>query len=58
MKWQRYWPWQRQQQRQVPAIEEVALEAVAREELAQEAAQDVHVGARMEATFHYVPTAE
>jgi hypothetical protein len=39
-------------------MEEVALEAVAQEELVQEAAQDVGVGARMEATSHYVPTAE
>jgi hypothetical protein len=39
-------------------MEEVALEAVAREELAQEAAQDIRVGAGMEATSHYVPTAE
>jgi hypothetical protein len=39
-------------------MEEVALEAVVREELAQEAAQDVRVGAGMEATSHYVPTAE
>ncbi len=39
-------------------MEEVALEAVAREELAQEAAQDVRVGAGMEATSHYVPTVE
>ncbi len=36
----------------------MALEAVALGELAQEAAQDIGVGARMEATSHYVPTAE
>jgi hypothetical protein len=35
MKWQRYWQWQRQQQRRVPALEELALEAVALEKLAQ-----------------------
>ncbi len=58
MKWQRYWPWQEQQQRQVPATEEVALEAVAQEELAQEVAQDIRMGTGMEATSHYVPTAE
>ncbi len=45
-------------QRRVPAIEEVALEAMTREELAQEGAQDVHVGTGIEAIFHYVPTAE
>jgi hypothetical protein len=39
-------------------MEEVALEVVALEELAQEAAQDVCMGAGMEATSHYVPTAE
>ncbi len=39
-------------------MEEVALEAVAWEELAQEVAQDVCVGTEMEATSHYVPTAE
>jgi hypothetical protein len=39
-------------------MEEVALEVVAREDLAQEAAQDVLVGAGMEATSHYVPTVE
>ncbi len=58
MKWQRYWPWQQQQQRRVPAMEKVALEAVAWEELAHEAAQDVCVGAGMETTSHYVPTVE
>jgi hypothetical protein len=36
----------------------VALEAVALEELAQEVAQDVGMGARMEGTSHYVSTAE
>jgi hypothetical protein len=39
-------------------MEEVALEAVAREELVQQAAQDVCIGTGMEATSHYVPTAE
>jgi hypothetical protein len=58
MKRQRYWLWQQQQQRGVPATEEVALEAVAREELAQEAAQDVCMGTGMEAAPHYVPTVE
>ncbi len=45
-------------QRRVPAMEEVALEAMIREELAQEGAQDVHVGAGIKATSHYAPTAE
>jgi hypothetical protein len=58
MKWQRYWQRQQQQQRQVLAAEEVALDAAALEELAQEAAQDVGMGARMEAASHHVPTAE
>jgi hypothetical protein len=39
-------------------MDEMALEVVAREELAQEVAQDVCGGAGMEATSHYVPTAE
>ncbi len=39
-------------------MEEVALEAVTQEELAQEGAQDVRVGAGIEATSYYVPTAE
>ncbi len=58
MNWQRYWLQQRQQQRRVLATEEVALEAVAWEELVQEATQDVCMGAGMEATSHYVPTVE
>jgi hypothetical protein len=37
-------------------MEEMALEAVALEEMANEAAQGIGVGARMEATSHYVPT--
>ncbi len=53
MKWERYWQRQHQQQRRVPA-----MEVVAQEELAQEATQDVGMGARMEATSHYVPTVE
>ncbi len=36
----------------------MALEVVALEELVQDAAQDVRVGAGMAATSHYVPTAE